>query len=163
MGSPEIQCFGIAQEIISQWEKQPAGWGKTSSLTTLQTWNSISKVDTELQKTNTKRPTSSSQQMGWWTEQGFLCFLQLQCSQPSHIFLGLVFPLPCILYHCGLERFETVSRARLLTLTLSLPRAVTLVTKVTKAPHYCREAVWSVCTSAWCLLLTSENASSMLS
>lgn len=64
MGSPEIQRFGIAQEIISQWEKQPAGWGKTSSLTTLQTWNSISKVATELQKTNTKRPTSSSQQMG---------------------------------------------------------------------------------------------------
>lgn len=142
-------------------EKQPAGWGKTSSLTTLQTWNSISKVDTELQKINTKRPTSSSQQMGWWPEQGSLCFLQLQCSQPSHIFLGLVSRLPCILCHCGLEPFETVSQAGLLTLTLFLPRAVTLVTEVTKTAHYCREAVWAVCTSAWCLLVASENASSM--
>lgn len=55
MGLPEIQSFGIAQEMISQWEKQPAGWGKTSSLTTLQTWNSISKVYTELQKNKHQR------------------------------------------------------------------------------------------------------------
>lgn len=112
-------------------------------------------------KTNTKRPTSSSQQMGWWPEQGSLCFLHLRYSQPSHIFLGLVSRLPCILCHCGLEPFEAVSRAGLLTLTLFLPCAVTLVTEVTKTAHYCREAVWAVCASACCLLVTSENASSM--